>query len=138
MLRLKKLIMWVYRDAEFKQQVGTPLSVLINPDEYTHSYAIEYNNPTGQGAKRRSPQFNRMGREQVSFVLWFDGTGVVPNTPRSGDTTSIEQQITKFRETVVTYDGKVHRPNYLKLSWGTLLFQCCLDRLSITYTLFTP
>jgi len=134
---LKKMRIWAYRDASFKDPVGDPIWVAINPDEYSHSQAVEYNCAAAQGASAKSVQFNQMGRERVSFTLWFDGTGVVPEAP-VGKTTSIDSQISAFRKTVIAYDGEVHRPNFLKVTWGTLKFNCSLEKLDITYTMFTP
>jgi hypothetical protein len=36
------------------------------------------------------------------------------------------------------YDGDIHSPNFIQLSWGTLLFNCRLSTLSMNYTLFKP
>jgi hypothetical protein len=135
---MNKLVIWGYKDDKFKTLAAPdPFVVTINPDEYSHSYEIVYNCATGQGAKAKSPQFNQVGREHVSFTLWFDGSGVVPDMARR-DTTSIQSQITKFRQTVFDYNGDIHRPNFLKLSWGSFLFECSLEKLDITYTMFTP
>ena len=36
------------------------------------------------------------------------------------------------------HDGEIHRPRYLKLSWGSLISKCVLKSAEITYNLFKP
>jgi nucleoid-associated protein YgaU len=133
---LEKLAITTYSNPKFSAKVRS-ITVSINPDQYEHNYAISYTNSSGQGANGQALRFNAYGAETVSFTIWFDGTGAIPGAPAS-ETTSIETQITKFRDTVFPYDGKVHSPNYLELRWGTLLFKCVLVTLNFTYTMFAP
>jgi contractile injection system tube protein len=136
-MALKKMSIVAYSDKEFSSEVGK-YDVLINPDTYTHNYTIQYNDATGQGKNGTFTVFRRMGEETVSFTITFDGTGVVPGAPAEGGTSSIKQQIDSFRTLVFAYNGQKHRPNFVKLLWGTLLFKCQLKTLSLKYTLFTP
>jgi hypothetical protein len=46
--------------------------------------------------------------------------------------------VEKF-QTVTGYNGNIHRPNYLKVAWGTLTVKrCVLKGASIAYKLFKP
>jgi phage tail protein X len=137
---LEKMIVMAYKDKKFRQKVGE-FTVFINPASYAHAYEICYNNEQGQGSDAGSPIFNQTPSDIVSFQLVFDGTGVVPSklpgvVPFTGD--GIVKQIAAFRNLAFTYQGNIHSPNYLVLSWGTLLFRCRLKTLKITYTLFKP
>jgi len=136
-MALKKMTIVAYDDDEFTSQSGS-YSVLINPDEYSHKYKILYNKKKGQGAKAEEPTFNRMCGETVSFTIWFDGTGVVPDVTGTAGSTSIRDQIRDFRHLVFDYSGNIHSPRYLELSWGTLLFRCRLESLDLSYTMFSP
>jgi hypothetical protein len=127
-----------YSDKAFGAQVGDAYKVLINPDTYSHSYAIQYNNLTGQGSNGTLSEFNRMDEETVSFKITFDGTGVVPGSPAAGGSSNATDQIDSFKKLVFDYNGQNHRPNFIKLKWGTLLFKCQLKTLGLKYTLFTP
>ena len=131
-MALSKMIIYAYSDNTFSTQTGYPFTVYINPAEYSHKYEIRYNDVNAQGSSGNSPGFNRMGHETVSFRLYFDGTGVVASAPLK----TVKEQIEKFRGVVFSYNGQIHSPNYLKLSWGTLLFKCRLVNLDIRYTLF--
>lgn len=47
-------------------------------------------------------------------------------------------QIQLFENTVYHVQGDTHVPNYLMISWGSLLFKCRLSQMDINYKLFTP
>ncbi len=139
-MALKKMSIVAYSKESFGAdvQVGVEYRVLINPDTYNHNYAIRYNDGTGQGSNGTFTTFNRMDEETVSFKITFDGTGVVPGSPAAGGSSNVTAQIDSFKNLVFKYSGDLHRPNFIKLKWGTLLFKCQLKTLSLKYTLFTP
>lgn len=136
-MALKKMSVVAYSDNTFNSEVGT-YDVLINPETYSHTFNIQYNDATGQGKNGAFTQFRRMGEETVSFKITFDGTGVVPGSPAAGGSSSVRQQIDDFRNLIFKYNGDLHRPNFVKLKWGTLLFRCQLKTLGLKFTLFTP
>jgi len=133
-----KMSIEAFEDVAFSKKAGDTYSVLVNPDEYSHKLAIQYHDTNGQGAAGNTPGFNKMGRETISFTIWFDGTGVVPGVTMPPDNSSIATQIQTFKDLIFRYDGKIHSPNYLQITWGTLLFRCRLVSLDITYTMFRP
>ena len=137
---LEKLKIFAYSKSNYSGQVGE-FTAQINPDKYTHTSRVLYNRTQAQGSNGGSPDFNRIPSEVVTFELVFDGTGVVPAAlpgvlPFTGD--GIIEQLDALKKLVFTYNGKIHSPNYLKLSWGTLLFKCRLGQLTVTYTMFKP
>ena len=136
-MALKKMSIIAYSDNTFNSVVDT-YDVLINPETYSQTYSIQYNNTAGQGSNGVFSEFNRMGEETVSFKITFDGTGVVPGSTGTGGSSSVRQQIDKFRNLIFKYNGDLHRPNFVKLKWGTLLFRCQLKTLGLKFTLFTP
>jgi hypothetical protein len=138
---LEKMKIIAFKDPKFTQQVGEEFFVYMNPEKYSHSYRVCYNNVQAQGASGPSYTFNQIGSETVEFELVFDGTGVLPSKipgvlPFTDD--GIAKQIERFKFLVFTFQGPIHSPYYLKLSWGKLLFQCRLSQLSFNYTLFKP
>jgi hypothetical protein len=140
-MALEKMTIIAYKDSKFTEQVGDNFQVYINPERYTHTYGIDYKDEQAQGSNGPSPVFNKYKSDTVNFELVFDGTGVVPsprpgNSPASGNT--VEKQIGQFKKLAFSYNGNIHRPNFLMLSWGTLLFKCVLTTLNLTYTLFMP
>ncbi|MCW2247937.1 hypothetical protein M2352_003571 [Azospirillum fermentarium] len=138
---LEKMIITAYSDQNFTAQVGDPYTVWINPASYSYQYAICYNDRQAQGSGGPSPNFNRVGPDSVSFELVFDATGVVPSpitgTP-DAPADGVAGLIDKFKALVLQYNGKIHSPNFVLLSWAQLQFQCRLKTLNINYTLFKP
>lgn len=137
---LEKMLITAYERKNFTVKVGES-NVYINPEKYSHSYEICYNNVQTQGSPGGEPIFNRIPSDKVEFELVFDGTGVVPTMipgviPFLDD--GITVQIEKLKLLMFTYNKNSHSPNFLVLTWGKLLFKGRLESLSITYTLFKP
>lgn len=137
---LERLVITACQKADYTSEVGR-FTVYINPEKYSHSYKIRYNDVQAQGSSGGSPDFDKIPSEEVRFELVFDGTGVVPSAipgviPYTDD--GVADQIEAFKSLVFTYNGNIHSPNYLKLSWGKLLFKCRLSTLELDYTLFKP
>ena len=52
------------------------------------------------------------------------------------DTLGFNKETKSF--VIIEYKKDIHRPYYLKIHWGTLLFKCVLTNLDIEYKLFNP
>jgi hypothetical protein len=139
---LEKMTLTSFTDDSFTAtSQKAKLSVYINPSQYSHNYSICYNDTQAQGSSAGSPEYNKTPADVVTFQLIFDGTGVVP-TPLPGlipyTEDGITSQITAFMDLAFDFDGEIHSPNFIQLAWGTLVFNCRLSKLNITYTLFKP
>ncbi|MBK8251181.1 MAG: LysM peptidoglycan-binding domain-containing protein [Polyangiaceae bacterium] len=137
---LEKMLITAY-DASTFTGASRKMTVTINPEKYSQTYEILYNNVQGQGANGGSPDFNRIPSDKLQFELIFDGTGVVPSTipgvlPYTQD--GIVTQIQTFKDLCFSYVGKIHSPRYLEVTWGTMVFRARLKTLTISYTLFKP
>jgi hypothetical protein len=128
---LSKLQIISYKDDRF-QEKDLSISVPVNPDKYSRSIKVEYNQEQEQGTQGNNPPFNRTPPEELQFEFLFDGTGVVPGSK------DIQAGIEEFKKTVYKIEGDIHRPNFLKLIWGDLSFNCVLKELKIDFTLFKP
>jgi len=138
---LEKMTITAYEKGDFQKPTGEPFTVMINPDKYTRTYKICYNDVQAQGSNTGSPKFNKIPSEVVKLELVFDGTGVLPTAipgvvPYTSD--GITEQIAAFEDIAFEYTGKIHSPKFLRLLWGTFEFYCRLTSLAITYTLFKP
>ena len=112
-------------------------SVMLNPTAFTHEHAISYNTESGLGSAGHNQKFSVYKPERVSFEIPLDGTGVI--APVKEGESYVQNEILKLKKIVYTYDGDKHKPNNVKVAWGkALLFVGCLDKLSISYTLFKP
>jgi hypothetical protein len=117
----------------------------LNPDKYSFKYKIESNDNQASGTSKSAPKFNKILPEDLNLEFVFDRTGVITdyNSPgASADNTfrdeggGIIDDIDKFKKVVFDYNGDEHKPNYLVISWGTLLFKGTLTEMDITYKLF--
>lgn len=139
-MALEKLTIIAFSDETFTTEKGR-MTVNINPHQYSQSFQICYNAKQSQGSSGPSPDFNKMKSATVNFDLIFDATGAGPQ-PAQGSNSSFETgvtaQIDSFRKLVLDFDGAIHSPKFVKLSWGSLLFKCRLQSLNFSYTLFKP
>lgn len=137
-----KMIITAYSDPGFKTKVSdpsNPFTVWINPSSYSYSREVKYNDRQAQGASGASPEFNRVGDQDLNFELLFDATGVLPVPTGKSYDNGVVDIINAFITLVATVNGTIHSPNYLVVSWATgLQFQGVLTSLKIDYTLFRP
>lgn len=140
---LIKLRIKAYSDEEFKNEVDIEeFRTLINPEKYSFKYKIELNKDQPQGTSAAAPQYVRTLPEDIDLEFVFDRTGVFNNTMPSSsneeEDAGIMGEIDHFKKVVFDYNGDNHKPNYLIITWGTLLFKCMLSEMDITYKLFKP
>jgi nucleoid-associated protein YgaU len=137
---LSKMKIKAFEKGDFKGKIGE-FSVYINPASYSRSYKILYNDRQAPGSSGGSPDYVKTPSDTVKFELVFDGTGVVGSplpgiVPFTSD--GVKDQINKFMKLVFSYNGNIHSPNFLEISWATLLFKCRLSTLDMNYTMFKP
>ncbi len=128
-----------YDTNEYSGSGSSKCTVQINPSSYSHEHTVNYNNQQALGSPGTTIWFKGIPPEKVSFDIYFDATGAVSSGALvniGGEPTSVSDQIKKFKDVCFTYKGSIHESNYLKISWGTLLFKCKLTSLNISYTLF--
>ncbi len=128
---LSKLQITAYTNDRF-QGKGESITVPVNPNKYDHTFRIVYNEDQEQGTQGNNPPYSRTPPEEIQFEFLYDGTGVVPGS------SDIQGKIQQFKQTVYRVEGQIHRPNFLKLIWGDLSFNCVLKDLKISYTFFKP
>lgn len=133
---LKKLKVTGYKDDKFTDKVGDgEFSTLLNPEKYTFKYKVEYTEAQGQGTSATQPKFVRTPPEDFELDFLFDRTGVIKGQDNStGD--GIIDDLEKFKKIVFDYSGDEHKPNYVMIGWGTLLFKGTLLEMSIEFKLF--
>ena len=128
---LEKLVILAYRTPDY---AGAPIATFtspVNPNEITLSYEMEYDAAQGAGTTNSRMNFKVQKPGDLSLTFFIDGTGA-----GGGDAVDVQAQIALF-QTVTGYNGDIHRPNYLKVNWGTLqVKRCVLKSASIAYKLF--
>lgn len=143
---LIKLKIKAYADEQFTQEVSEgEFKSLLNPENYTFKYKIEQNEDQASGTSSSAPRFNRALPEDLELEFLFDRTGVITDYGAAGTEDNktfkdegggIIDDVEKFKKVVFDYNGDEHKPNYLIISWGTLLFKGTLSEMDITFKLF--
>lgn len=108
----------------------------LNPESYSTSFQVEYSKKQAPGSSARPMKFSKINPQKFDLEFMVDDTGAV-DLPSGGDL-GVDARINELKRLTVAYDGKKHRPFYLKVRWGNLLFKCVLESMSINYKLFSP
>ncbi len=146
---LIKLKITAYSNPGFTDEIANgEFKTLLNPDKYTFKYKIEQNEEQASGTSALAPRFNKALPEDLDLEFVFDRTGVIidygspssdkDNVVYKDEGNGVIDDIESFKHVVFEYNGTEHRPNYLEISWGTLLFKGTLSEMDITFKLFKP
>lgn len=125
----------------FKEPAATgdalgSIDAMINPETYSRTYNVNYTASKENGAPASTMIFSGIGQNDLELKLVLDGTGVVPLP--SGITT-VDGYLDKFKDLVYNYNGEEHRPNYIKVTWGSgLTFTGICLSFTVAYSLFKP
>ena len=128
---LKKLKIEAFKDLEYNNKVHE-FVVMFNPSTYAQKYEVEYDEAQGQGTTGSTQKFKKIKPQEYTFEFVFDGTGA------SGIALEVSDAIEEFLVICCKEDGEIHRPFYLKITWGNLISKCILKSANITYNLFKP
>lgn len=136
--KLQKLQIRAFSDAEFSKEVflsGNKIyEVAINPETYSLSYKAEYTSANATGTTGGTLPFNRTLPENLTLEFLFDRTGVFADSPAQDD--GVIGDLNDFKKITFDFNGDIHRPNYLIVSWGDLLFKSVVTEFNIEYKLF--
>jgi hypothetical protein len=143
---LIKLRIKAYSDEQFSEEVADgEFKTLLNPESYKFNYKIEQNDDQAPGTSGAAPRFNKALPEDLRLEFVFDRTGVVADYSQPGgggnfsdEGNGVIDDIDHFKNVVFNYNGDEHRPNYLMIAWGALLFKGTLSEMDITFKLFKP
>ncbi|WP_163411035.1 CIS tube protein [Flavobacterium ajazii] len=124
-----------YTDEEFQNKFSAaPYTFMINPDTIKIQKSIEYNEQQAPATSSASQKYKSTPSDKLSFEMVIDCSGIV-------DTKRIDmaKEIKALETIIYTYNGKIHRPNFVKVQWGqNITFNGVLDSIDISYTLFRP
>lgn len=124
-----------YTDEEFQTAFeGSPYSVMINPESIKLQRAIEYNEQQAPDSSSASQKYKSTPSDKLNFEIVIDCTGIV-----DAKRINMATEIAALEKIVFTYNGKIHRPNFVKIQWGkNITFKGVLVSFDTSYTLFRP
>ena len=129
---LEKLVILAYAQPDYTGKPLAEFRAFLNPSEITLAYEIEYDAAQGAGTTGSRMNFKKVKPGDLSLTFFLDGTGA------DGRQADVQEMVASF-QAVTAYNGKIHRPTYLKVMWGTLqVKRCVLKSASIAYKLFRP
>ncbi len=128
---LKKLLIEAYKDAEYNTKDSSEFSAMFNPDQYSIKYEIESDDSSGSGTSGSPQTFKKLKPQDLALNFTIDGTGA------SGIKEDVSAKVKSFLDVAYEYKGDEHKPRYLKIIWGTLIFKCVLKTANVSYSLFS-
>ncbi len=129
---LEKLLIRAHKKPDYSDTFIAEYKAYVNPAELTLAYEMEFDSAQGAGTTGSRMQFKKVKPGDLSLTLFIDGTGA------NGVKVTVQDEVKQFQK-VTGYNGDIHRPNYLIVTWGTLeVKRCVLKSASIAYKLFQP
>ena len=124
-----------YTDNEFQNQLsGGTYSCMLNPESIKWNKRIEYNKQQPPDSSSAAQKYQRTPSDSLDFDIVIDCTGIVDSKR-----VNLSDEIASLERIVFAYNGKIHRPNFVKIQWGkNLMFKGVLVSMNTNYTLFRP
>lgn len=149
--KLQKMKFTFYDDETFKAtgKIGEH-EVMYNPTTLDVSYGNSFDGGEKPGEGTTSQKFTTRGPRNLNISLTFDGTGASPTTSALGGLVqkladavpdgknNIHKRIKDFLDHAYKENGEIHRPNYIEVTWGSIIFRGVLTTASVTYKMFKP
>jgi Contractile injection system tube protein len=133
--------------------IGGVFELQINPEQFSRHFKVEFACPDEpSNIKAKTPQFTRVTSELLDLKFTIDGTGIIPiQQPAidaftqvfalAGDNANVAYVSTKIAQLQATVYGiidEMHRPPFLMITWGKLVFIGVLEDMTHVYNLFDP
>lgn len=139
---LVKMTIFAYIDIERRIPANPPLfKVMYNPNKYSRQYQADFYQRRQLGDPNPQQVYSGIQNQTYNFELVVDGTNASPPAGLESFTSiaskNVRDRVDDFLKLAGAYQGDLHRPNYLKLVWGTsFTLSCVLASATIDYTLF--
>jgi hypothetical protein len=137
---LSKMVIHSFSDKDFQQELKSMLfTVPINPESFTKNYKVDLDNRTGHGQPGTQPGYKSSSPEELKIEFVLDGTGTVEGYPDQYANETVHDQLTDFLNCVYTFNGTIHRPNFVIVIWGSeIRFPGTVSAVDLNHTLFMP
>ena len=128
-----KLSITSYTDEFFNSVSHPALNLPINPDKIKLSKGIQYAEDRQLGSLNGSNTYVRYQPEILSFECMLDTTSVLENDE---EVKNVHEMISDIEQRLYDYNTEGHRPSYVKVEYGEIMFFGQLKTLDTEYTLF--
>ena len=138
--KLEKLKIEAFTDVERKKPVSRePFEAMFNPESFNRKFGIDYGKDQGLNTSSKKMIYSRTEPEEFKIKLTLDGTGVnetKASQSAPGKTKKVSERVEELLDLTFRMNGDIHEPNYLKVTWGDLDFDCRLSNINVNYTNF--
>ena len=141
--KLEKLVIRSFEQRDFtKEDPAKMFSTPINPESFMQTLKVNADTTGGHGNPGTEAKYKSTEPEQLRLEFILDGTRTMEGY--GGDNSEykkkkVHDQVEDLKNCVYNFDGKIHRPRFLIVMWGTdMNFKCVLSNLDLNYTLFEP
>ena len=135
---LTKLMIHSFEKNDFKEE-SLSFTTPINPETFTKTNHIELDTSRGHGQPGTDPRYKSTTPEELKIEFILDGTKTMEGYGKDLVDKAVSDQIKAFTDCVYAYEGKIHRPRFLIVRWGSeVRFPCVLSHMEINYSLFKP
>ncbi len=137
---LAKLIIHSFEKNDYmKEDASLTFTTPINPETFTKTSNIELDTSRGHGLSGTDPKYKSTAPEELKIEFILDGSKTMEGYVDQYNKMEVSKQIKAFSDCVYKFEGKIHRPRFLLVQWGSeLKFPCVLKHMDISYSLFSP
>jgi hypothetical protein len=141
--KLEKLVIRSFENRDFSgEDPAKKFTTPINPESFTQTFKVNADTSQGHGNPGTEAKYKSTEPEQLRLEFVLDGTKTMEGY--GGDnkdyiSKKVHDQLDDLMKCVYNFDGKIHRPRFLIVHWGSEMdFKCVLSNLDLNYTLFEP
>lgn len=131
---METLKILAYTDEKYTQEHLGVLSLSVNPSSLKFGKGITYREDKQLGSTNGSNTFERYKPETLAFDFIIDCTGAVEGT-KEGD--KVRDKVEELEERLYLYNSEGHRPSYIIIVFGELIFKGQLSSMQTDYLLFS-
>ena len=132
----EKLKIESYKDDKFSRKLSE-YKFVYNPENIAVTGSVEYSRQQAIGTTSSTNKYSKTNPEKLTLELIFDNTVIWTEDPMLPKPLPVTDEIEKFKDLVYSYNGDLHRPNFLKIIWGKFLFKAQITDFTLNYTSFS-
>lgn len=124
-----------YTDGEFRSVSKSALELPVNPAKVKLTKGIRYAEDRQLGSLNGSNVFVRYRPETFFFECLFDTTDAMED---DDENMPVHDMVDALEQRLYDYNTEGHRPSFVKVEYGDIMFFGQLKTLETDYTLFDP
>lgn len=130
---MDKVIIRSYTDKNYTEQYKGDICLQINPSELKFEKGIKYRKDMQLGALGGTAVFDSYNEQTFAFETTLDATGVLPEDE---DVANVQDLIDELEDHLYLYNSEGHRPPYVMIVWGEVIFRGQLSKMETQFTMF--